>query len=524
MAMNYRYPVYILVLLALLLAVFSFADSTNSLTAKGIVFADANGNGIYDKGEKGLAHIRVSNGKEIVLTDAKGNYQLPVTGDCIIFVIKPRNYKFPLNNNNLNQFYYVYRPNGSPQYKYPGFAPTGPLPEAINFPLIPAPEKNEFKMIAIGDPQVPNIKSVDYFCHDILEEMVDSKADFMITLGDNGSNRLDAFPPLITALGRVGLPWYPTAGNHDENFDAPSDDYALETYQANFAPRYYSFDYGPVHFINLDDVMFIKGVNGKDGSYKAGLGQDQLEFIKNDLKLCPKDQLIVLYMHIPINHIADRKELFKMLESYPNVFSLSGHMHTQSTLLLGKKVGWESNYPHRHFVVGTACGSWWGGAKDEYGLPNAMMADGTPNGYAVITFKDKKYDVFYKSARKPDNFQMSLYYPDNVNTTDIGSTYFYANVFAAGNDTQVALRINGQEKWAPMEQVQEFDPWHMITRAREKGMDASFGSPVVESVVCKHLWKTALPVNLQPGTYRIDVRAENVWNKSFTDYRIIRIK
>ena len=55
----------------------------------GYVYEDSNQNGKKERREKGIPEVGVSNGKEVVLTDSKGKYSLPVGSDNIIFVIKP---------------------------------------------------------------------------------------------------------------------------------------------------------------------------------------------------------------------------------------------------------------------------------------------------------------------------------------------------------------------------------------------------------------------------------------------------
>src|SRR5688572_8691384 len=75
--------------------------------AKGYVYLDANKNGKKDGGEKGLQGVSVSNGQEVVGTDAKGMYSLPVGDDDIIFVIKPKGYQVRLNAFNQPQYYYI---------------------------------------------------------------------------------------------------------------------------------------------------------------------------------------------------------------------------------------------------------------------------------------------------------------------------------------------------------------------------------------------------------------------------------
>ena len=104
--------------------------------ARGVVFEDLNRNGQRDPGEPGLPGVRVSNGSEIVSTDAEGRYEVAVDDDSIIFVIKPRNYMTPVSEHNLPRFYYIHKPAGSPaHFRYAGVAPTGPLPDSVDFGL-----------------------------------------------------------------------------------------------------------------------------------------------------------------------------------------------------------------------------------------------------------------------------------------------------------------------------------------------------------------------------------------------------
>ncbi|HYM85310.1 MAG TPA: metallophosphoesterase N-terminal domain-containing protein, partial [Pseudoxanthomonas sp.] len=69
----------------------------------GRVWADANGNGMVDQGEKGVAGVKVSDGKRIVSTDAQGSYVLPLHEGHgqTLFVIKPAGYDFPTRDDGL---------------------------------------------------------------------------------------------------------------------------------------------------------------------------------------------------------------------------------------------------------------------------------------------------------------------------------------------------------------------------------------------------------------------------------------
>jgi hypothetical protein len=50
---------------------------------------DANGNGIRDRGEAGLANVVISNQDAVVVTDASGRYRLPRRADGVVFVSVP---------------------------------------------------------------------------------------------------------------------------------------------------------------------------------------------------------------------------------------------------------------------------------------------------------------------------------------------------------------------------------------------------------------------------------------------------
>ncbi len=254
-------------------------EAAKSQQAKGVVFLDANANRKFDAGEKPLAGVKVSNGHTLVATDKAGRYTIPVDDDDIVFVIKPRGYRSPLSENKLPRFYYIHKPHGSPKSQYPGVEPTGPLPASIDFPLYEQKEPDAFRAILFGDPQPRDQKEVDFVSHDVVEELIGTDASFGVTLGDIAFNDLDTFESLNSTIALVGIPWYNVIGNHDINFEAKHDHHADETFERVYGPPYYSFDYGQVHFIVLDDIEWFIPKEGGKGEYRGGLGDEQMEFI-----------------------------------------------------------------------------------------------------------------------------------------------------------------------------------------------------------------------------------------------------
>jgi hypothetical protein len=344
--------------------------------ATGVVYHDRNRNGKRDGGEEGVAGVRISNGREVVRTDAQGRYRITVEEGTSIFVIKPRGYMTVVNEQNLPRFYYHHQPKGSPPQDFPGIAPTGDLPASIDFPLFRQDEPEQFRVVLFGDPQSRNQQEVDFLAHDIVEELIGTKAAFGVSLGDIAFDDLTIYPNQNREIALLGMPWYNVVGNHDLNFDAPDRTDSTETYKSVFGPTYYSFDYGPVHFVVLDDVAYDgKGVV-KKGTYHTELGARQLEFLKNDLALVPREQLVVLMMHIPIlnrenadAHLKDRQAFYRIIENRPNLLSISAHTHFQEHLFIGREDGWNGAQPHHHFNHATVCGSWWRGMPDERGIP-----------------------------------------------------------------------------------------------------------------------------------------------------------
>ncbi|MDB4807213.1 metallophosphoesterase, partial [bacterium] len=320
--------------------------------AQGVVFDDRNGNGNRDGDEPGIQDIRVSNGTSIVKTDKDGQYQLPVDDDSIIFVIKPRDWATPLNQNHLPQFYYIHKPKGSPaNFRFAGVAPTGPLPKSIDFPLLRRVEADKFKAIMFGDPQPKNVAEVEYMSHDVIEQIISEEAHgaaFGVTLGDIVFDDLSVMEPHNQSVALIGIPWYNVIGNHDLNLDAKTDDQSDETFERFYGPSYYSFDYGPTHFMVLDDVHWHGPEGGKKGGYHGGFSDEQMTFIRNDLALIPEDQLVVLMMHIPLDGVRDREELYRLIEKRPATVSLSAHTHYMEHRFLGKENGWKGPKKHHH--------------------------------------------------------------------------------------------------------------------------------------------------------------------------------
>ena len=517
-------------------------------TATGTVFLDTNRNQMKDNNEKGLSGVRVSNGQDVVQTDANGQYSLTVSDDTILFVIKPRGFMTPVDENHLPKFYYIHKPHGSPEgLKYAGIEPTGPLPESIDFPLIEQPEADTFKVLVFGDTQPNNMQEIEWLAHDVIEEVIGIDAVFGLSLGDLVGDNLNLFRPLNEVMATVGIPWYNVYGNHDMNRLATDDRYADETFERVYGPTCYSYDWGPVHFINIDNVHFLPDKEDNP-PYFSEIGERQLTFIRNDLAFVPKDQLVVVSFHIPLMEMRDVKKLMNLLGDRPNTLSLSAHTHFQRDDFIGPEHGWHDDDLHHHHNHATTSGSWWQGSLDEIGIPHTTMRDGAPNGYGVFTFSGNQYSIRFKAARRPVGYQMNIWAPWEVASTETGKTDVLVNVFGGTKRSTVEICLGEVGEWEPMIYMPQKDPYYKALKARDDtnhlerklhiALQETMKQLLKEDVelpqkrkrllygVAKssHIWQAKLPANFRKGTHIIFVRTTDMFGQTFTGRRIIRVR
>lgn len=509
----------------LLLAVTIFAQSA----ATGYVYHDANSNGKKDRREQGIAGVAVSNGKDVVLTDGNGRYHLPVGDDNIIFVIKPSGYGIPLNAYNQPQYYYIHKPNGSPDLEYKGVPPTGPLPESIDFGLYAQDEPVNFTALVFGDPQAYTRDEINYFYKGIVSELKGvSNVAFGISLGDLVGDDLVLHPPYIQAVGEVGIPWYNLMGNHDMNYDATADSLSDETFEANFGPANYAFNYGNAHFIVLDDILYPDPRDGR--GYWGGFRKDQLDFVENNLKHVAHDKLIVLAFHIPLLHQnedsfrnADRQRLFDLLKDYPHTLSMSAHTHLQRHNFYGKEDGWHQDKPHHEYNAGTTSGDWYSGEFGKQGVPASTMRDGTPRGYVYLTINDNQYIIDYRVAGESEDYQIDLFHPKVVAAGRNTSAGIFANFFMGHKEDMVEYRV-GDGEWRAMTHVEIPDPAFVALLYRWDLTDELFpGRRPSNPVNSTHLWRGGIPTNLPVGEHRIEVRATDMFGRTFTQQSTYRL-
>jgi hypothetical protein len=287
-----------------------------------------------------------------------------------------------------------------------------------------------------------------------------------------------------------------------------------DSWRTIYGPRYYSFDYGPVHFIVLADVIYPE----QGSRYIAGLGEQQLGWIEEDLAHVPPETLVVLSMHIPLTpaeQTPDFGRLYQLLGDRPHTVSFSAHSHTvMQGFINSEEHGWPGEEPHHHIVAGASCGRWWGGDMDETDIPNATGSDGVPNGYFVLTFDGNQYSARYKAARRPADYQMEVQAPSEVARAQVSETPVLVNFFGGNERAVVEMTMGNSGKWVPMAFAPQIDPLYARVVERESGQGAS---------VAYHMWEGRLPTALPIGGHLIQVRAIDQYGQEFMASRIVRV-
>jgi hypothetical protein len=480
-------------------------------TIKGVVFHDINQNLQKDQDEAGIGDVLVSNGREVVSTDANGQWSIQAKKGQIIFVIKPSEYQVPANTSMLPQHYHV----------------VDGTEKSVAFPLWPGEKSMEFEALFFGDTQTRGIREVNFMTRDVVEECIGTEARFGVTLGDIVADEPWLFDEIAASIGTIGIPWYYVYGNHDREKGMKGNEGADKDFIQIFGPSSYAFQYGKVAFITLRNVDFKEA-----GGYRANFTDDQLKFVEQYMSYLPSDYLVVLMMHIPIMAAANREDMFRILEKRPYTLSLAGHTHELAHVFVDANYGWKGETPHHHFINGTVCGSWWCGIKDELGIPHATMNDGAPNGYASIKFTGNQYNIQYKAARRPADYQMNIYLPDDIAESALDTTNVLVNIFNGSEKSKVELQLNNMSDWLPMSQTTARDPANMAMHLLSPILDQEFDGRKIDTVLgwkmdhpseSNHFWTAAVPKDLKAGTYRMTVRTTDMFGNTYLGHRVFRI-
>lgn len=472
------------ILLFLFLSLCSAALLAQEGRISGVVFHDRNGNGVRDRGERGIRGIPVSNGDTILRTGRRGAFTLASDDHFGVFPVLPPDYTTAGKTGGLS---------------LRGTMQNGKLV----FPLIRQKPLKNFKIAAVGDVQVDDSVELSYAARTIFSELSNRRdIDFALYLGDLVNDNMGLQPAMVEQLGRMPHRSWTVAGNHDLDKGSPR---LPGSYRQTFGPPDYAFYAGKTLFIALDNVS---GYGSKD--YSARLTDRQKRFVGHCLALTPESYTVVLCMHVPVYGSRFCDETAALFAGRERVLLLSGHTHMTSRHILAPNVC--------ELVVGASCGSWWTGERGPDAVPLAIQRCGAPRNYYTVDFSDTGYSFAFKGVGLDEKTGMDIWVQGEEPIDSLvealaelppGSVV--ANIYGGTDLTAVEMRLNSGS-WQPM----EYSPMTAPTISRLIHWNKTAGYPTKYSrrtplrrTVSPHLWLSRLPADLPAGTHSVEVRARD---------------
>ena len=435
----------------------------------------------------GLAGVVVSDGVEVVKTDAKGVYQMKSKKHHgYVFVSTPSGYE-PLVNGILPRFHATVNPNAL-------------TPELVNFQLKKVDGQENHRMLMLGDIHLAarndDQNQFKDFVGDINKtvEATPGKV-YAMTLGDMTwdlywlDNKYSFKEYLADAAGIKGVMLYHTIGNHDHSMYYMGDFDTVKDYKENIGPTYYSFNIGKVHYVVLDDVECTNSTldpKRTDGAYERTYDKDghvvseQLTWLKKDLASVPSGTPLVVTMHIPMFtetgtlKFTESQDLLEVLRKYPEVHLFTAHTHK---VYNKDELATDHLFEHN---AGAICATWWWTGKLTPGVH--IGQDGSPGGYTILDIAGTDFKWQYKATGKGTDYQFRAYDRNKIHITKDAycpkytGTDFKPSIWGtASSANEVYINVwNWDPKWTvevtengkslPVSQLVsgELDPLHYI--------------------------------------------------------------
>ena len=233
----------------------------------GRVYVDANRNGVYDRGERLLKNVSVSDGRNVTKTSARGEYTLPGhSRERFVFITMPSGYK-------SGQYYQAIQ-KGKNQYDFGVQAYDAHLGT-----------KGAHRFVHISDTEISSTVDQTDWVADLRNYARQAGVAFIMHTGDICyEGGLKSHKPMMNT-DNMDVPVFYGIGNHD----LVNGKYGEELFERIYGPVYYSFDVGNVHYVVTP--MW-------SGDYRPGYTKDDVYYwLQNDLAQQPAGKPIVVFNH-----------------------------------------------------------------------------------------------------------------------------------------------------------------------------------------------------------------------------------
>ena len=470
---------------------------------------------------KGLADVVVSDGFNVVRTDAEGYFWMNSNKkEGMVFISVPSGYMSPVKDG-IPQFFQRLRLGKN-------------INEQLIFELNEEPN-DDCVVLAMADAHLANRSSKDVsqfqegFVRDanaLIESYQSAgKKVYGITLGDQSwdlywyDNNF-GIKEATAEFARVNCPIFHCVGNHDNDMKVSGDWESAHAWRTNVCPTYYSFNLGRAHYVILDDIDYYNTANKREQNHC--IMPDQMSWLQKDLAMVTdKSAPLVVCMHVPLHRrenidangqqiddptlITNASELIDALSGFSNVRLLTGHAHINYDAKTGSNI--------HEYNIGSVCATWWWtGAPGYYN--NHICRDGSPGGYGVFEWNGTDYNHYYKGIGHDRDYQMRTYDLNNVlisreehcpngNAQMVALIPTYAmgydvanrnnevmiNVFNFGYDWKIEVTENGKK--LDVKRIKSYDPLHIISfeMARLNKNKHNFADSSMRTCWTTHLFK-----------------------------------
>ena len=389
--------------------------------------------------EKGnpIAGVAVSDGYDVVTTDANGVYQFAAHPDARLLNISvPAEFEIPYENNR------------------PAFwVSIDPTDYEIrnDFELTRrTSSSDDFTIFSLADTHVKTAKHYERFSTETMPDLANqvaagnySRNSFAVILGDIMFDNYEQVENVKTSLKNSPVPVFPCFGNHDCSSSVGTSEVDLiSKFQQHFGPVDYSFNIGKAHVVFMKDMIYegcdAYGVEGN--KYAQGILDHQIEWLKKDLAAVQdkQDKLIIMCVHIPLRGTSSAsknyKEVVKQMLQFKEAHVLSGHHHGVYNHNPSKDVtvGGKTFYDHNQIA---AAGAWW---------VSNLNPDGSPNGYMIYNIKGNTVaDYALKGTSLDAGYQMRVY-SGGVTYSVPSPFYNYDNWTKKFSWSDLGMNLNGK--------------------------------------------------------------------------------
>lgn len=151
------------------------------------------------------------------------------------------------------------------------------------------------------------------------------------------------------------------------------------------------------------------------------------------------------------------------------------------------------------------------------------MRDGTPKGYAFLSFDKNQYRIHYKAADKPMDYQFEIFAPKVLEQNKKTSAGIVVNFFM-GSERDTGLYRVDDETWQEMSYMNDYDPSYLhLLHEWDFTEELLDGRRPSNPMASTHLWRGPIPNDLDPGEHTIEVKVTDMFGQTFTQTSSYRI-